>query len=90
MKAETILVCSGIEAMMHGVKWFLFSGNECTAVYTDNTEETAGIPKSLRDAQRAYYAYQNENGLAWPGLACEAPNTFSLVSSIQSKREVVI
>lgn len=83
MKPEMMLVCSTIECMMHGVKWFLFSGNECTSVYTDNTLETAVIPDYLTEAMRAYFAYQNDNG-----PACDAPNTFSLVSNIQSKREV--
>ena len=75
------LVCPVIETLMHGVQMFKFHGSKCTAVYTDGTEETARIPQALIKAMRDYNAYQNENG-----PACDAPNSFSLVSAIQSKR----
>ncbi len=81
MKKTMILVCSTIEAMMHGVAMFEFSGKKCTAVYTDGTREKAEIPETLCKAMRDYYAYQNENG-----STCDAPNTFSLVSHIQAQR----
>lgn len=85
MKMSQILVCSGIETMMHGVAYFKFAGKNCTAVYSDRTEETAEIPEALRLSMRGYYAYQNENG-----PACDAPNTFALVSAIQDHRPSVI
>ena len=79
-----MLACSAVEVMMHGVKWFTFTGSRCTAVYTDGTNETAEIPSALVNAQRDYFLYQNADG-----KACEAPNTFALVSAIQSKRVAV-
>lgn len=86
MKTPLILVCSNVEAMMHGVSRFYFSGRkgrECTAVYTDGTKESATIPEVLAVAMRNYYVYQCENG-----VPADAPNTFALVSAIQSKRSV--
>ena len=73
------LACAGIESLMHGVAYFTFEGTQCTAHYRDHTEETAHIPEVLRVAMRNYFDYQNAGG-----KACDAPNTFALVSAIQS------
>lgn len=79
--AALVLACSNIEAMMHGVALFRFSGRKCTAVYTDGPTESAVIPAALVKAMRDYHAYQCENGPeALP------PNTFALVSAIQAHR----
>lgn len=85
MKTNTVLVlaCSVVESMMHGVVYFKFAGNQCTAHYTDGSTESAEIPQALSKAMQDYHNYQNENG-----PESDAPNSFALVSAIQSKRPI--
>ena len=80
-RAIPVLICSNVEAMMHGVYRFALNGRECMAFYTDGTRESAEIPEVLAKSFRDYHAYLCEGG-----PACDAPNSFSLVSAIQSKR----
>lgn len=87
MKTKTqniVVACSVIEAMMHGVAWFILypnSNNYLEAVYTDGTKEGAHVKAETRSAIEMYHAYQSGKG---PEV--KAPNTFSLVSEIQSHR----
>ena len=74
--------------MMHGASLFqlpLLRSNELTVVYTDGTRETAMIPAELAKQVRAYHAYQTDD----KAPAVDAPNTFALVSAVQSKRVAV-
>ena len=76
------LICSNVEAMMHGVSRFTLRGRHCTAIYSDGSKETAEIPEALAKPFADYVAYQ----MGDINTPCDAPNSFSLVAAIQSKR----
>lgn len=79
---KIVLVCSMIESMMHGVVYFTLNGKTLSAKYTDGSEESVTAKPSTISVLKKHYLYQNENGPE--GIE---PNTFLLVTEIQSARK---
>jgi hypothetical protein len=83
--SKPLFIClplSRMDSTLTGVSHFrlpLKSGNSCTAVYVDGSEDTAPIKPEQAAQIRAYSAYQDGGAFA------EAPNPFALLGEIQAK-----